>query len=170
VLVFTRTKPGADRVVRHLEREGVAATAMHGDKSQAQREKALARFEDGRVPTLIATDVAARGIDVEGVTHVINYSCPEDEKTYVHRIGRTGRAFAEGKAITLVTAAEEYHIRKIEKVIREKIPVRTLPSDVPIEETSYKERQDMAREIDAQKRREDPEFKGAFHEKKRARK
>jgi ATP-dependent RNA helicase RhlE len=110
--------------------------------------------------------VAARGIDVTGVSHVINFDVPIQYEDYVHRIGRTGRAFAEGKAITFVTQAEEYHIAKIEKIIRDRIPVKVMPDDVEIEETSFEEQQAMAREIDAQKRREDPEFQGAFHEKK----
>jgi superfamily II DNA/RNA helicase len=101
-LVFVRTKRGADRLVKRLGRHDVEAVAMHGDKSQSQREKALARFESGRVKTLVATDVAARGIDVTGVTHVINYDAPEAREDYVHRIGRTARAGASGIGITFV--------------------------------------------------------------------
>ncbi|HEX2413061.1 MAG TPA: DEAD/DEAH box helicase [Solirubrobacteraceae bacterium] len=99
-LVFVRTKRGADRLVRRLSREGVEAVAMHGDKSQRQREKALASFEAGRVDTLVATDVAARGIDVTGISHVINFDPPADREGYVHRIGRTGRAGRTGVGIT----------------------------------------------------------------------
>ena len=95
-LVFVRTKRGADRLVKRLGREGVEAAAMHGDKSQAQREKALARFQAGRIDTLVATDVAARGIHVTGISHVINFDPPEDREGYVHRIGRTGRAGRAG--------------------------------------------------------------------------
>jgi superfamily II DNA/RNA helicase len=101
-LVFVRTKRGADRLVKRLLRAGVEAVAMHGDKSQRQREKALASFDAGRVDTLVATDVAARGIDIDDITHVINYQIPEDEQAYVHRIGRTGRAGKTGIAVTLV--------------------------------------------------------------------
>ena len=101
-LVFVRTKRGADRLVKRLGRHDVAAVAMHGDKSQSQREKALARFESGRVKTLVATDVAARGIDVSGITHVINYDAPAEREDYVHRIGRTARAGASGVGITFV--------------------------------------------------------------------
>jgi ATP-dependent RNA helicase RhlE len=101
-LVFVRTKRGADRLVKRLGRHDVEAVAMHGDKSQAQREKALARFESGRIKTLVATDVAARGIDVTGVTHVINYDAPSAREDYVHRIGRTARAGASGVGITFV--------------------------------------------------------------------
>ncbi|MEA2250555.1 MAG: ATP-dependent helicase RhlE [Solirubrobacteraceae bacterium] len=101
-LVFVRTKRGADRLVKHLAREGVEALAMHGDKSQGQRERALARFESARVDTLVATDVAARGIDVDGISHVINFDPPADREGYVHRVGRTGRAGRSGVGITLV--------------------------------------------------------------------
>jgi len=101
-LVFVRTKRGADRLVKKLGAQDVPAVAMHGDKSQAQRERALSRFESGHVSTLVATDVAARGIDVAGVTHVINYDAPEAREDYVHRIGRTARAGASGVGITFV--------------------------------------------------------------------
>jgi len=105
-LVFVRTKHGADRLVKQLRARGVEALAMHGNKSQRQREQALARFESGDVDTLVATDVAARGIDVTGISHVINFDPPADSETYVHRIGRTGRAGAKGVGITLVSPAE----------------------------------------------------------------
>jgi ATP-dependent RNA helicase RhlE len=102
-LVFVRTKHGADRLVKRLGARGVAAVAMHGNKSQRQREQALARFEAGKVDTLVATDVAARGIDVQGISHVINFDAPDDSDSYVHRIGRTGRAGRTGIGITFVT-------------------------------------------------------------------
>ncbi len=102
-LVFVRTKHGADRLVKRLAAHGVKAVAMHGNKSQRQREQALSRFESGAVTTLVATDVAARGIDVNGISHVINFDPPGDSETYVHRIGRTGRAGSKGIGITLVT-------------------------------------------------------------------
>jgi superfamily II DNA/RNA helicase len=101
-LVFVRTKRGADRLVQRLKREGIEAVAMHGDKSQKQRERALARFEAFDVDVLVATDVAARGIDVDGVSHVINFDPPEDREGYVHRVGRTGRAGRRGIGITFV--------------------------------------------------------------------
>jgi ATP-dependent RNA helicase RhlE len=101
-LVFVRTKRGADRLVKRLAQSNVQAVAMHGDKSQAQREKALARFESGHVNTLVATDVAARGIDVSGITHVINYDMPATREDYVHRVGRTARAGASGVGVTFV--------------------------------------------------------------------
>ena len=112
-LVFVRTKRGADRLVKRLGREGVAAVAMHGDKSQRQREKALAAFSAGRIDTLVATDVAARGIDVDGISHVINFDAPEDRETYVHRVGRTGRAGSTGVGITFVAAEQARDVSRI---------------------------------------------------------
>ena len=112
-LVFVRTKRGADRLVKRLRSRSVEAVAMHGDKSQKQRERALARFEDGHVDALIATDVAARGIDVEGVTHVINYDAPEDRDSYVHRIGRTGRAGRTGTGVSFVLADQADDVRRM---------------------------------------------------------
>ncbi len=106
VMIFSRTKRSAQRVADDMAERGFAATAIHGDLNQVAREKALKRFRDGRIDVLVATDVAARGIDVEGVSHVINYECPDDEKTYVHRIGRTGRAGATGIAVTFVDWAD----------------------------------------------------------------
>ncbi len=112
-LVFVRTKHGADRLVKRLRAHGVEAVAMHGNKSQRQREQALARFESGEVDTLVATDVAARGIDVSGISHVINFDPPADGETYVHRIGRTGRAGAKGIGITLVGPAEHHDVSRL---------------------------------------------------------
>src|SRR4051812_2878323 len=112
-LVFVRTKRGADRLVKRLGREGVEAVAMHGDKSQRQREQALARFEAGRVRTLVATDVAARGIDVEGIAHVINFDPPADREGYVHRVGRTGRAGRSGRGTTFVRTEDAAEVGRI---------------------------------------------------------
>ncbi|MDA0183072.1 DEAD/DEAH box helicase [Solirubrobacter phytolaccae] len=112
-LVFVRTKRGADRLVKRLETQGIKAVAMHGNKSQNQRERALAAFESGRVTTLVATDVAARGIDVEGVSHVINFDAPDDREGYVHRIGRTGRAGRTGIGITFVEADQAKDVGRI---------------------------------------------------------
>jgi superfamily II DNA/RNA helicase len=122
-LIFTRTKHGADKVARGLERAGVTAQAIHGNKSQGQRERALGAFRKGETRTLVATDIAARGIDVEGVSHVINYDLPNVPETYVHRIGRTARAGAAGVAISLCDADEAAYLRDIEKLIRMAIPV-----------------------------------------------
>ena len=129
VLVFTRTKHGADKVVRLLAGNGVAAAAIHGNKSQPQREKALASFRSGQVPILVATDIAARGIDVSGVTHVINFELPNVAEQYVHRIGRTARAGAAGIAIAYCAADERAHLREIEKLTRQKIEVAPLPAN-----------------------------------------
>ena len=112
-IVFVRTKRGADRLVKRLRTRRVEAVAMHGDKSQRQRERALARFEDGEVAALVATDVAARGIDVEGITHVINYDAPEDSDAYVHRIGRTGRAGRSGTGVSFVLADQADEVRRM---------------------------------------------------------
>jgi superfamily II DNA/RNA helicase len=109
-LVFVRTKRGADRLVKSLAKHGVKAVPMHGDKSQRQREQALARFESGAVDVLVATDVAARGIDVDGISHVINYDPPADSETYVHRIGRTARAGRAGIGITLLSPEQHHEV------------------------------------------------------------
>ena len=114
-LVFVRTKRGADRLVKKLSQEDVRAVAMHGDMSQSARERALARFESGKVQTLVATDVAARGLDLDDITHVINFDPPAEHKDYVHRTGRTGRAGRRGKAITFVLPeqqAETSHVAR----------------------------------------------------------
>jgi superfamily II DNA/RNA helicase len=112
-LVFVRTKRGADRLVKRLAGRGIEAVAMHGDKSQRQRERALAQFENGVVDTLVATDVAARGIDVEGISHVIQFDPPDGDESYVHRVGRTGRAGRSGVGITLVARAEHGDMVKL---------------------------------------------------------
>jgi ATP-dependent RNA helicase RhlE len=112
-LVFVRTKRGADRLVKRLKNNDVKAVAMHGDKTQSQRQRALASFEDGRVTTLVATDVAARGIDVENVTRVINFDMPEDRDAYVHRVGRTGRAGRSGAGVSFVMADQAGDMEKI---------------------------------------------------------
>jgi len=140
---------------------------IHSNKGQNTRINAMNEFKEGKLRVLVATDVAARGIDVEKVSHVINFDVPASYEDYVHRIGRTGRAFQAGKAITFATKAELYHIGRIEKLIRQKIQVSKLPPSVVIEETPFEEAQVIAREIDRQKRREDPEYKGAFHERKK---
>jgi len=121
-LIFTRTKHGADKVVRGLIKAGVAAQAIHGNKSQNQRERVLAAFRNGEVKTLVATDIAARGIDVDGISHVVNFDLPNVPETYVHRIGRTARAGAAGIAISLCDAEEVALLRDIEKLIRKSIP------------------------------------------------
>ncbi len=122
-LVFTRTKHGADRVCEHLGRSGVLAAAIHGNKSQGQRERALDAFREGEVRVLVATDIAARGIDVDGITHVINFELPNVPESYVHRIGRTARAGRAGLAISFCDSAERSYLRDIEKLIRTRVTV-----------------------------------------------
>jgi ATP-dependent RNA helicase RhlE len=128
-LVFTRTKHGADRVVKLLAGNGIAANAIHGNKSQPQREKALAAFRSGEVPILVATDIAARGIDVSGVSHVFNFELPNVPDQYVHRIGRTARAGADGIAISFCADDERPYLKDIEKLTRQKVSVRSLPDN-----------------------------------------
>ncbi len=123
VIVFARTKHGADRVTRDLERDGFKAAVIHGNKSQNARQKALNGFRDGFVRILVATDIAARGIDVPGITHVVNFDLPDEAESYVHRIGRTGRNGADGVAITLCDPAEAAKLRAVEKVTRMKLPI-----------------------------------------------
>ena len=122
-LVFTRTKHGADKVVRFLNKKGISSAAIHGNKSQNARQKALNQFKDGKIKTLIATDIAARGIDIDDLTHVFNFDLPNISESYVHRIGRTGRAGNEGIAIAFCSAAEKADLKNIEKLIGKKIPV-----------------------------------------------
>jgi ATP-dependent RNA helicase RhlE len=122
-LVFTRTKHGADRVARHLNQSGISADAIHGNKSQASRQRTLADFKSNRTRVLVATDVASRGIDVEGISHVMNYDLPHEPETYVHRIGRTGRAGATGIAVSLCDHDERKLLKAIERLIRDTLQV-----------------------------------------------
>ena len=132
ILVFTRTKRQAQRVADDLEERGFKTSALHGDMQQASRERALTKFREDKLQVLVATDVAARGIDVAGISHVINYTCPEDDKAYVHRIGRTGRAGASGIAITFVDWADLHRWKMINKTL-------DLPFDEPTETYSTSE-------------------------------
>ncbi len=132
MIVFTRTKRQAQRIAEDLQERGFNASPLHGDMAQIAREKAMARFREDKVKVLVCTDVAARGIDVRGVSHVINYTCPEDDKTYVHRIGRTGRAGATGTAITFVDWADIHRWKMINKAL-------DLPFDLPQETYSTSE-------------------------------
>jgi len=122
VLVFTRTKHGANKLTGQLEKEGITASAIHGNKSQNARTKALAEFKDGKVHVLVATDIAARGIDIDQLPHVVNYELPNVSEDYVHRIGRTGRAGNKGEAISLVCVDEDEFLENIEKLIKKDIP------------------------------------------------
>lgn len=166
VMIFTRTKDVANNVYKYLERKNLGPVkVVHSNKGQNTRINAVNEFKEGNLRVLVTTDVTARGIDVIKVSHVINFDVPILYEDYVHRIGRTGRAFQDGKAITFATEAELYHIKKIEKLIRQHIPVKKLPSGIEIAETPFEEAQEMAKEIDWQKRKDDPTFKGAFHER-----
>ena len=122
VLVFTRTKHGANKLVTQLEKDGITSMAIHGNKSQSARTKALAEFKDGKITVLVATDIAARGIDIDQLPHVVNYDLPNVSEDYVHRIGRTGRAGSNGVAVSLVCVDEHQMLRDIEKLIKQKLP------------------------------------------------
>lgn len=169
IIVFTRTKQTAENIYRFLARKIIAEEGIkviHANKGQNTRINAMEAFKEGNIRVLVATDVAARGIDVAEVSHVINFDVPLIYEDYVHRIGRTGRANHTGEAITFLTIPEEYHIKKIEKIIRMKIPREPIPEGVEITPTPFDEQQDMLRELDEQRKKEDPTFQGAFHEKK----
>ncbi len=155
-LVFCRTKNGCDEVAKRLANSGYAAEALHGDMSQSQREKVLGQFRDKKIYMLIATDVAARGIDIQDLTHVINYSLPQNAESYVHRIGRTGRAGKEGTAITFVTPSEYRKIQFIQRVTKTDINKKSLPS---VKELIALKRERILTEIE---KSVDPELKDDF--------
>ena len=141
VLVFARTKRGADRLAKHLEQDGISADSIHGDKSQGARNRALNDFKRNNIRALVATDVAARGIDIDQLSHVINYELPDDIENYVHRIGRTGRAGNEGTAISLIGADEHGQFRAIERLLNKKINLDVMAGYEPTQhETSDKPR------------------------------
>ena len=135
-LVFARTKRGADRLSKKLARDGVKAAAIHGDRSQNQRNQALRGFQEGSYRVLVATDVAARGIHVEGIAHVVNYDLPQAPEDFIHRVGRTGRAGAAGTASTFATRSERTEIARIERTISMRLVRRTVSSDVEREDKS----------------------------------
>jgi ATP-dependent RNA helicase RhlE len=166
VIIFARSKETADNVFHFLNRkiEG-ESRVIHGNKGQNTRLNSMDAFREGNVRFLVATDVAARGIDVPAVSHVINFDVPVIYDDYVHRIGRTGRAELLGAAITFATPAEMPHVERIEQLMRQPIPQQPLPAEVKVTETPFEEAQRMARELDALRRKEDPDFQGAFHEK-----
>ncbi len=145
-LVFTRTKRGADRIAERLTRSGIGADAIHGNKSQNARDRALASFKAGRTRVLVATDLAARGIDVDGITHVINYELPDVPETYVHRIGRTARAGAEGIAISLCDSEERGSLRAIEKLIKRSVPLASGSAPAPAGDHARVERRTWSKE------------------------
>ncbi|EQA97710.1 ATP-dependent RNA helicase RhlE [Sphingobium wenxiniae] len=170
-LIFTRTKHGADRVVRFLEGAGIQAVAIHGNKSQAQRTTALQAFRHGHVKLLVATDIAARGIDVSGVSHVINFELPNVPEQYVHRIGRTARAGAEGIAISFVADDERPYLKAIERTAKVKLEivplpdnfmeaVRNLPKAAPPRKGKPQTSEQQARRADGQRRYQDQQQRG----------
>ncbi len=166
-IIFVRTKESADNIYKFIHRKiTTSLRVIHANKGQNTRINSMEAFKDDEVKLLVATDVASRGIDITQVSHVINFDVPIIYEDYVHRIGRTGRAGHAGKAFTFATDPELRHIEKIEKLIKMKIPTAALPPEVYIEETPFEEAQDMAREIDNLRKKEDPTFQGAFHDKK----
>ena len=167
VMIFVKTKEAATQIFKYLERKELGEIRLlHSNKAQNARLNAMSDFRSGDVRILISTDVSARGIDVFEVSHVINFNVPSHYEDYVHRIGRTGRAFKTGVAMSFMDVSEKYHIDKIEKLIRQPIERLPLPDSIEHFETPKPEFQEQMREIDRQKRLENPEFKGAFHEKK----
>ncbi len=161
-LVFSRTKHGADRIVRHLNTAGVNAAAIHGNKSQAQRTAALLAFRKGSTPVLVATDIAARGIDVPGVSHVFNYELPNVAEQYVHRIGRTARAGADGTSVSFVAPDEKAYLRDIEKLTGVKLMPQGLPEDFAKEAARLPAPSRKPAEAEQDARREERDRKGRF--------
>lgn len=167
VMVFCRTKEMVTQLAEQLVKQKFGEIRIiHSNKGQNARINALDEFKEGNIRVLVTTDVSARGIDVVEVSHVINFQVPHTHEDYVHRIGRTGRAFKTGEAITFMDVSEKYHVQKIERVMKQFIPVLDLPSEVVVHGTPKSEMIEQNRDIDWQKRKEDPTFKGAFHEKK----
>lgn len=167
VIVFVKTRRGASEVYEQLKaRIKGKLRLIHANKGQNTRIKAFNDFKSGDIRLLVTTDVMARGIDIEEVSHVVNFNVPVRPEDYVHRIGRTGRAERSGAAITFANEAEQYHLTKIKRKIRMTIPEMDLPEEVLVPETPFEEKQAIAKAIDDQKRKADPNFKGAFHEKK----
>ena len=143
-LIFTRTKHGADRVVKKLAKVGIAAEAIHGNKSQSKRQRTLAAFRSGDIKFLVATDIAARGIDIEGITHVFNFEIPNVPEQYVHRIGRTARAGREGRAISFVADGDErQYLKRIQKLLKAEIPVTPLPENFLAKATDVNKRKPL---------------------------
>ncbi len=168
VIIFCKTKSTATNISKFFGRKygDEMVRVIHGNKSQNTRLNALQQFREDKIRFLVATDVGARGIDIDEVSHVINFDVPLIYEDYIHRIGRTGRAFRTGDSITFCAPHDEYHWKKIQKMIGQKIQVELLPSSVEVTETPNEENQAMLREMDMQRRKEDPEFRGAFHDKK----
>lgn len=155
VLLFSRTKHGADRIVRNLRNKKIESAAIHGEKSQNQRQKALMQFKKGQIRVLVATDIAARGIDIDKLRYVINYDIPNEPETYVHRIGRCGRAGEEGVAISLCEPEENAYVKDIEKLIKLKINVN---NNNPFPQTDRPMNASEKKEFEAEKKRKRQEF------------
>ncbi|GAB3229594.1 DEAD/DEAH box helicase [Algoriphagus aestuariicola] len=166
-IIFTRSRKNAESVFGFLDRKHMGEIrVIHANKGQNTRINSMEDFKAGDVRLLVATDVASRGLDVTMVSHVINFDVPLIYEDYVHRIGRTGRAENEGKAITFVNPAETYHFERIEELIRMSVEELEIPDSVDVPATPFEEKQAYARELDKLKQRENPDYKGAFHEKK----
>ncbi|MCE2847149.1 MAG: DEAD/DEAH box helicase [Sphingobacteriales bacterium] len=172
VIIFCRSKQYASDIGKYLQRlfKEENVLVIHGNKTQQTRINAMQRFRNEAVRILVTTDLAARGLDIPDVSHVVNFDTPLIHEDYVHRIGRTGRAFRTGHSITFVTMADEWHLRKIEGLIGQSLPKNDWPQGIGRPETLYEEKQAMLREIDQQRRKENPKFKGAFHEKRAVKK
>ncbi len=166
-MIFTRSRKNAESVYSYLERKNFGEIrVIHANKGQNTRINSMEDFKAGDVRILVATDVASRGLDVTLVSHVINFDVPLIYEDYVHRIGRTGRAENEGKAITFINPAETYHFEKIEELIRMTVEELPIPETVDVPATPFEEKQEYARELDRLRQRDNPDYKGAFHEKK----
>jgi ATP-dependent RNA helicase RhlE len=169
VIVFVKKRLHAEEIFKFLQRMNLGEVrVIHANKGQNTRLNSISDFKDGAIRILVATDVASRGIDVLDVSHVINFDVPVVYEDYIHRIGRTGRALKTGEALTFISPPDEFHLEKIEKLIRQKITVLQIPAEVEIPKTPFIESQEMLRAIDNQKKLDNPDFKGAFHEKQKA--
>ncbi len=169
VIVFVKKRTTADNVSKYIDRKGLGTVrVIHANKGQNSRMNAMTDFKSGEIRVLVSTDVTARGMDISMVSHVINFDLPLIYEDYVHRIGRTGRAENEGVAITFANELEMQHVPRIEKIIDEEIPRRSIPQQVAIEKTPFEELQEIRRALDNMRKKADPNFKGAFHEKKKS--
>ena len=167
-LLFVREKDQAERIGQRVAQDvSPSVRTLHANKGQNSRIHAMDQFKEGELRFLVATDVASRGIDVPQLDLVINVTVPRDPHDYIHRIGRTGRAKREGRAITLIDPSERAALQRIEGLLGTMLPISPLPEDISVEPTPKWEAQAMARAVDREKRKADPNFKGAFHEKKR---
>ena len=167
VIIFVKTKEHAEEVFKVIKRKAEGEKRiLHSNKGQNTRINAINAFKNGEIRILISTDVSARGLDASMVSHVINFDLPSSYEDYVHRIGRTARAGNKGDAITLIDPSDEWHLKKIEELIRMPLPLLELPEKVVVIETEFEEKQEYLREIDRQRKLDDPDYKGAFHKKK----